>query len=64
MKTAAHARTDEDFCALPSEESLIHPAMSPLMGGTLVRACEKLQVSLWDREKLYQAIISFPGPEV
>lgn len=56
-------REKGDFCALPEEDVVIHPAMSPRMGGALVRACEKLQLSQWDREKVYQVMSSLqPQP--
>lgn len=47
---------DEAPWELPTDKALIHPAMSPNLGGMLVELCKSLNVSVWDREVVYRAI--------
>lgn len=41
---------------LPLDKPIIHPTMPVLLCDNLVQLCEDINMSVWDRDKVYEAL--------
>lgn len=49
-------KTPPEPWQLPVDKPIIHPTMPVLLSEKLVQLCKDINMSVWDRDKVYEAL--------